>query len=238
MRPRIVALITAAALIGSGLVAASAASLGSLSSAIFAASGPVAYPQAVRSASNLTLSSAGSPATVSGLTLTVTGADLPSLNGQSVTIALLGAGGAQVQQLTATLVSGGNLTLGGGQATVTLPISGSPLLSSFESWAVFIGGVQALGPMADPNLRVITTGQGTFTVPVTPINWQALLVTAGTNRRSSSVASTAATTDRSAAITIKSAARNGNSPATWAGGPQLRCGPFWGTPPSQYLEER
>ena len=178
-RIAIVAVAVVAAVVVAGAVTASAASLGAVSSRIFSASGSVTYPTATRSISNLTLTTAGSPATVSGLTLTITGSSLSTLNGQAVTVALLNSSGAQVQSVTGTLATGTNLTVGSTTATATLSVTGSPLASSFASWAVFIAGVQALGPAADPTQRVVALGHGTITVTTTPTNWQDTVVPPG-----------------------------------------------------------
>lgn len=236
MRKPLIAVVAVIALLGSGLVAGAAAGLGPLASGIFSAAVDVTYDPAVRSASDLVLTSAGDPATVSALTLTITGPDLANLDGQSVSIALLDSAGAQVQLVTATLASGGNLAIGATSATVSLPVAGSPLLSSFASWAAFVAGEQVLGPIADPTARTVTVGSGTLTVPVTPIDWTFPVANASDDGIviNSIVLASATTAEVCIAIEIQ-AFGQGNSPRTWGILLDYSAGPFWGTAP---LESR
>lgn len=230
MRKRLIAVVAVTALFGSGLVAAAAASLGPLSGGIFSAAGPVTYEPAVRSASDLVLTSAGDPATVSALTVTITGVDLANLDGQDVTIALLDSGGVQQQLITATLVAGGNLAVGATTAAVSLPVTGAPPLSTFASWAVFIAGVQALGPLADPTARVVTVGSGNFTVVVTPVDWQTLLVPATAPFITTTITTTTAT-PYTVCISVAMVGTKAN-PELWSLDIDYSEAPFWGTKPT------
>ncbi|MEJ1231169.1 MAG: hypothetical protein WDM88_11840 [Galbitalea sp.] len=167
-RRTIVAIAAALALLVAGAVTANAASLGSLTSGIFGSTGSVAYPSATRSVSALTLTTSGT--TVTGLTLTITGTALSNLDGQSATVSLQNSGGTQVQSVTGTLVSGGNLTIGTTSATATLAVAGSPAASSFAGWAAFVGGAEALGGSADATQRDIALGHGSL-APAAPV-WE------------------------------------------------------------------
>lgn len=233
MRKRLIAVVAVTALLGSGLVAAAAAGLGPLSSGIFSASGPVTYDAAVRSASDLVLASAGDPATVSGLTLTISGPDLVNLNGQEVSIALLDSAGVQIQLVTATLVSGTNLSIGATTATISLAVAGNPPLSSFAYWAAFVAGVQALGPFADPTARVVTVGNGSFPVVVTPVDWQTLLVTGGNGTDAIASSMTVSGSPGSQCVTIGVDMTGSNNHKVWELALDYSAGPFWGVAPVQ-----
>ncbi len=233
-RMTIVAAALAAALVVAGTVSASAASLGAVSSGLFSANGSVTYPTASRSVSDLTLTSAGSPATVSALKVTITGSTLSNLNGQAITVALLNSSGAQVQSVTATLATGTNLTVGTTTATATLAVSGSPAASSFASWAVFIAGVQALGPSADATQHVVAVGHGTLTVTTTPTDWKGDVVPAsGANSATSigAIVPSNATTGFSACLTITITGKT-STPTAWGFKIDYSKPPFYGTAPT------
>ncbi|MES2170510.1 MAG: hypothetical protein V4479_07280 [Actinomycetota bacterium] len=171
MNRGLVAGIAALALLGS-MVTAGAASVGSISGGLFGAAGALTAPTATRAVTDVALTTAGGPPTVSALTATVTGSGLATLNGEAVTVALLNSAGAQVQAVSATLVTGTNLSVAT-TATITLPVPGSPLASSFASWTVYIAGATSLGGGADATARAITLGSGalaavTWTSPVIP----------------------------------------------------------------------
>jgi hypothetical protein len=156
----LVAVVIAAAVVGSGLVVASASTLGTLASSMFAAGGAVTFPAATQTVSTLTLVKAGNPATVSRVTVVVTGSTLSSLNGQTYTVDLIDSTGALIQSLTGTLATGSNLTVGASTATISLAVSGSPLASRFATWSAFIAGTEPLGGAASTTQRYITLGGG------------------------------------------------------------------------------
>jgi hypothetical protein len=167
-------LVSIAVLLALGsLVTASAATVGSVTGGVFGGSSTLTAPAATRSVTDVALTTTGGPPIVTALTATVTGTGLATLAGESATIDLLDPSGAALSSVTATLATGTNLVVGSTTATITLPVTGSPLASTFVNWIAFIAGTQNLGGGADPTQRAVTVGNGalaavTWTAPVIP----------------------------------------------------------------------
>lgn len=148
---------------------ASAASVGSISSALFSATADVMAPTTAGTVTSVALVSAGSPALVSGATVTVTGQALARLEGLSATVDLLGPAGAVVNSST-TVVATPVVTASA--ATFTIPVVGAPALLALASWSVFISGVQLLQSSAVTTPGTIMFGSGALPAIA---DWKAVL---------------------------------------------------------------
>jgi hypothetical protein len=232
-RMSIVAGTLTIAVLVAGAVSASAASLGTVSSGLFSANGSVTYSPASRSVSDLTLTTSGSPATVSALTATITGSSLANLAGQTITVALLNSSGAQVQSVSATLSTSTNLTVGTTTATATLAVSGAPLASSFASWAVFVAGVQALGPAAGSTLHTVAVGHGAISAVTPPVDWKGdVIPSSGVNAATSIGAITVSDVSGSSACLTITITGTTSTPTAWGFKVDYSKPPFYGTAPS------
>ncbi|CAN5243647.1 hypothetical protein BH09ACT1_BH09ACT1_07330 [soil metagenome] len=135
---------------------ASAATVGTVTSALFSATADVTVPANVGTVTSVALASSGTPAIVTGATITVTTADPSRLAGQSATLDLLDSTGAIAASANGIVA---NEVRGATTATFTLSVTGSPLLSRFVSWSVFVAGSQLLRP-STVTTAAVTTGSG------------------------------------------------------------------------------
>jgi hypothetical protein len=230
-RRYVVALALAVVVIISGAVTANAASLGTLTSGLFGATGAVTYPTASRSVSALTLTTSGT--TVTGLTMTITGSTLSNLAGQTATVSLQNSSGTQVQAITGTLVTGTNLTVAATTATATLSVPGSPAATSFAAWSAFVGGVQTIGGTADATQRNVAQGHGTITPATPPLTWQTSVVpSSGENAATDITSVTPSQITTSGACLTMAVTGTSSSAQAWQFTVDYSKPPFYGVAPS------
>jgi hypothetical protein len=226
-----IAFAIALALLIAGAVTANAATLGALFGGIFSGNGSVTYPSASRSVTAVALTTSGT--TVTGLTMTITGSSLSSLNGQTATVSLQNSTGSQVQGVTGTLVTGANLTVGTSTATATLSVPGAPATSSISVWSAFIGGTQTVGGTADAAQRNLVLGHGTVTVTSSLPAWVSPVVPpSGENAATNITAVTPSQTSATGACLTITVTGTSSTPQAWQFTVDYSQPPFYGTAPS------
>lgn len=150
-----------AGVIVTGIVSASAASIGPVWATMTSDVAVVSYSESVRRASDLKVE-LGAKSTVVAATVTITGPELANLTGQSAKVVLLDSAGTKVAESTAALGPATNLVMGASTATFRVVFASPPARSKTSRWAVIVAGDSVLGPSLDTPQRTVTTGTGTL----------------------------------------------------------------------------
>jgi hypothetical protein len=231
IRRYLIAAAAVVALVVGGAVAANASTLGTIAAGIFGGNGSATYPSATRSVTAVALTTSGT--TVTGLTMTITGSSLSTLDGQTATISLQNSSGSQVQGVTSTLVTGTNLTVGTSTATATLSVPGAPAAASISVWSAFIGGTQTVGGTADASQRNLVLGHGTVTVTSSGPAWvSAVVPPSGENAATNITAVTPSQTSATGACLTMTVTGTTATPQAWQFTVDYSQPPYYGTAPS------
>lgn len=142
-----------------GIVSASAASIGPVWATMMSDVAVVTYSETVRSASDLKVE-LGKRSAVVAATVTITGPELTNLAGQVATVVLLDSSGVELAESTAVLGDATNLVIGASTATFRLSFASPPTRAETSRWAVIVAGESLLGPSLDTPQRTVTTGTG------------------------------------------------------------------------------
>lgn len=144
-----------------GIVSASAASIGPVWATMTSDVAVVSYSESVRRASDLKVE-LGAKSSVVAATVTITGPELANLLGQTAKVVLLDSAGTKVAESTAALGPVTNLVVGASTATFRVVFASPPARSKTSRWAVIVTGDSVLGPSLDTPQRTVTTGTGSL----------------------------------------------------------------------------